>query len=286
MDVIGNNISNVNTAAFKTSRVIFQDIYSQTSRNASSATTTVGGTNPIQIGLGVTLATIDVLHTSAATQRTDNPTDLAIEGDGFFIIKGSAPENLYTRAGNLYIDAAGNLVTADGSYIQGLMGSGNFTTVITDPVTGNKTAWLPPDPADYAAGGVDGMVNTANMGNINLNGWKSVAIDDKGVITGLDAAGNKQTIGIIPIATFLNPSGLEKKGSSQYAASSNSGAAQVSTAQTNGAGKINVGGLEMSNVDLAAEFTDMIVTQRGFQANSRIITTSDSLLEELINLKR
>ena len=318
MDVIGNNIANVNTVGYKTSRVVFQDVYSQTSKVAGAPSTESGGTNPIQIGLGVTLAAIDVLHTSSATQRTDNPTDLCIEGDGFFVVQG-ATQLLYTRAGNLYIDNLGNLVTAGGNYLMGLQ-SINYVLDVTDPdnpliVLDSGTPPQPVDPtgdptydaANYEikfgpsplayemidpTGAVDDInnystkINRSALTHINLTGFTGISIDEYGVIRGLDEDGEKQIIAKIALATFTNPAGLEKKGNSQYAASANSGQPVFSDPYTFGAGKTLPGGLEMSNVDLAAEFTDMIVTQRGFQANSRIITTSDSLLEELVNLKR
>lgn len=269
MDVIANNISNVNTVAFKSSRTVFQDVYSQTSKSASAATVSTGGTNPIQIGLGVKLAAIDVLHTSAATQRTDNTLDLAIEGDGYFVVK-QGTSTYYTRAGNLYVDNSGNLITANGDYIQGVTGKWSGTA-------GTSTWTAPTEPTN-------GSITTVT--NINVAGFTGISIDSSGVIRGLNSSGDEQVIGYIAIATFTNASGLEKQGSSLYSASPNSGTAKLSVAKTNGAGQINPGGLEMSNVDLASEFTDMIITQRGFQANSRIITTSDSMLEELVNLKR
>jgi flagellar hook protein FlgE len=122
MDVIGNNISNVNTTAYKSSRVIFQDIYSQTLKAASAGTATLGGTNPAQIGLGVSLGDIDILFNSAAMQRTDNPSDLAIEGEGFFVVDTNGTDAggmFYTRAGTFYVDNAGYLVTSDGYFIMG-----------------------------------------------------------------------------------------------------------------------------------------------------------------------
>ncbi|MDR3310993.1 MAG: flagellar hook-basal body complex protein, partial [Oscillospiraceae bacterium] len=117
----------------------------------------------------------------------------------------------------------------------------------------------------------------------------NIAIDDAGVITGIprnSPTGSKIIIGQLALGTFVNPAGLEKKGNSLYAESSNSGSVLLEHSGHGSAGKMNVGGLEMSNVDLSGEFTDMIITQRGFQANSRVITVSDTLLEELINLKR
>ena len=257
MDVIGNNISNVNTAAYKSSRVVFQDIYSQTVKTASAGTATMGGTNPAQIGLGVSLGSIDIIFTSSATQRTDNPSDLAVEGDGFFVIdiNGTDAGGMsYTRAGNFCVDNAGYLVTSDGHFVMGY------------------------DPTATPSSGA--------LEQINLTGYTGITFDDKGMIWGLDSSNTKVAVSKIALALFTNNSGLEKVGGSLYSETGNSGTPVFSAAQQSGAGKINPGGLEMSNVDLASEFTDMIVTQRGFQANSRIITTSDALLEELVNLKR
>jgi flagellar hook protein FlgE len=261
MDVIANNISNVNTIGFKSSRVVFQDVMSQTSRSAGAQGTQYGGTNPMQIGLGVKTAAIDVLHTQSAFQRTDNPLDLAIEGDGFFVVAenvaSGTPNYKYTRAGNLYLDNTGHLVTSEGLYVQGWTGTN------------------PPTPPQTSPGA-----------KIDLKDYNGISIDTNGVIWGLNPSNVKTQIATIAIATFVNPPGLEKQGSSLYDETPNSGAAVYNVARTGAAGAVSAGGLEMSNVDLSAEFTDMIITQRGFQANSRIITTSDTLLEELINLKR
>jgi flagellar hook protein FlgE len=292
MDVIGNNIANVNTAGFKASRVVFQDIYSQTSASAAAPLSDgtnylSGGTNPMQIGLGIKLAAIDVLHTPAAIARSDRELDVMIEGDGFFVVSDTTndidPDAVdsaslyYTRAGNFYLDADGNLVTASGMFVRGVMA----------------------DTGDLEAFASDGVAEEElEIIKINYSDYTNISIDKSGVIQGLDNANNKVAIGAIAIATFVNPAGLEKMGDSLYVQSRNSGlpgggspndaAAESLYYQsgTNGAGDISAGGLEMSNVDLATEFTDMIVTQRGFQANSRIITVSDTLLEELVNLKR
>jgi flagellar hook protein FlgE len=257
MDVIGNNISNVNTTAYKSSRVVFQDIYSQTVRTASAGTATLGGTNPSQIGLGVAMGSIDMIFTSAATQRTDNPSDLAIEGDGFFVVDTNGTDAgglFYTRAGNFYVDNGGYLVTSDGYFVMGY------------------------DPA--------AAPSEAALEQINLAGYTGITFDDTGMIWGMDATNTKVPISQVAMGVFTNNGGMEKVGGSLYSATGSSGLPVYTVAQELGAGKINPGGLEMSNVDLAAEFTDMIITQRGFQANSRIITTSDTLLEELVNLKR
>jgi flagellar hook protein FlgE len=115
---------------------------------------------------------------------------------------------------------------------------------------------------------------------------QSFSLGNDGTITGTFSNGLKQTLGMIAMANFTNPTGLEKAGGSLYAAGVNSGIAQVGTAGSGGRGSLAGGALEMSNVDLSAEFTNLIVAQRGFQANSRVITTSDEVLQELVNLKR
>jgi flagellar hook protein FlgE len=252
MDVIGNNIANVNTTGFKASRVVFEDIYSQTLKPASAGTATVGGTNPQQVGLGVTIAAVDVLHTRTGAQYTGSPLDVSIEGDGFFVVNDGST-NFFTRAGNFYTDDDNYLVTATGMRVQ---------RIATPPATGTDDIQIPP-------------------------GYYDIAIDKTGAIVGINKLTSvKQTIGQICIASFNNQNALEKVGESLFRESANSGVPAYVNPGTAGAAYLNPGALEMSNVDLAKEFTDMIITQRGFQANSRIITTSDQLLEELVNLKR
>jgi len=260
MDVIGNNIANVNTIGYKSSRVIFQDIYSQTVKPAAAASATSGGTNPQQIGLGMQVATIDVMHTKGTPQYTGYALDLSIDGDGYFVIQNGA-NYTYTRAGNLYLDSQNFLVDANGNYISGI-----DTTATPDPVTGL-----------YAA---------TDLVSIQIDpSYTDVSIDSKGQITALNGSATV-IIGTIAVATFANPNGLEKSGENSYRTTVNSGTAELCAPTTAGSGKINPGTLEMSNVDLTAEFADMIVTQRGFQANSRIITTTDEMLEEIVNMVR
>lgn len=258
MDVIGNNIANVNTVGFKASRVIFQDIYSTNIKAASAPTTTKGGTNPQQIGLGVQIAAVDVLHSKGAAQYTGESLDFSIDGSGFFVLADGTDE-VYSRAGNFYIGVDNKLVNANGWYVQGMV-----TT--TDPATG---------------------ATTTAMGDITIDpSYYDVTIDENGVVSGVDTSGTRTTIATVALATFANVNGLTKNGESTYTQSNNSGAPTYATPGLNGTGELKPGTLEMSNVDLASEFTNMIVTQRGFQANSRIITTTDSMLEELVNLKR
>ena len=243
LDVIGNNISNVNTYGFKKGRVTFKDTMSQAVSGASASTPDKGGTNAIQVGLGSSMASIDNIDTQGSAQTTNRTLDFSIEGDGYFVVKNGEAE-FFTRAGNFYLDNDGVLVTSDGFKVQG------------------------------------------EKGDISIKDVVSFSIGQGGEIIGVDATGNNVPIDTILLAKFDNPAGLTKAGNNTFQASVNSGEAKTGTADTEGRGKLITGRLEMSNVDLSEEFTEMIVAQRGFQANTRIITTSDEILQELVNLKR
>ena len=262
MDVIGNNIANVNTVGFKGSRMLFQDIYSQTVAPASASTATRGGTNPQQIGLGVQTSTIDVLNTAASSQYTGNTLDLAIDGNGYFVISGRSGVT-YTRAGNFYTDKDNYLVDSNGNYVQGYKVDTNGNLVLDG---GGKP----------------------QMENIYIDpGYYDVSISSNGQVVGLDTTTSASgVIGQIVLATFANPNGLEKTGQNSYRTTVNSGDPVYNTPSVGGTGSLNPGSLEMSNVDLTAQFADMIVTQRGFQANSRVITATDQMLQEIVNMVR
>ncbi|SFA77537.1 flagellar hook protein FlgE [Lentibacillus halodurans] len=249
LDVVGNNISNVNTAGFKKGRVTFQDLLSQTTTGASGPTENRGGVNPSQVGLGSQLGSIDDIHTQGFSQTTDNPLDLQLEGDGMFVLE-TPDGQAYTRAGNFYLDTNGDIVNSDGYYLMGVDENGQESHL---NIPENAT-------------------------NIN--------IEKDGTVTYVDGDNNVEDNQQIQIAVFSNPAGLEKDGGSLYLESNNSGVPNLTDPETDGAATIVSGALEMSNVDLAEEFTEMITAQRGFQANTRIITTSDEILQELVNLKR
>ena len=284
MDVIGNNIANVNTAGYKTSRVVFQEMYSQTLRGASGPTTVTGGTNPQQVGLGVSTAAIDVVHDAGNVQTTDQPLDFAIEGDGFFIIK-KGDSSYYTRAGNFYLDTNFSMVNANGLLLMGL----GKQEVDDNPssVTYGQVTYTPPDSSLVNADGSykEGALNSIRIPDTGF--YSTFSVDRNGTITAVEAASSQMVvIGQLAVSTFINPGGLKRVGNSLYELTNNSGNPRYSKPLEGGAGELKPGALEMSNVDLSREFTEMIITQRGFQANSRVITVSDTLLEELINLKR
>lgn len=290
LDVLGNNISNVNTYGFKKGRTIFKDLYSQTVAGASGATATRGGVNPKQVGLGSQLAAIDTIHGGGPTQFTGNTLDLAIEGDGFFIVAdgvGATPTGFinqsYTRAGNFYMDNRGYIVDTAGKYVFGLAASVGPTDLDTTFPSGDPAPAVTTNPNGTQPAVVANTIYKPIRIPTNA---QSMAIGNDGMITFVDSTGALKYAGQLVMAKFPNPGGLEKVGGNYFMPTTNSGNPFYSTATEQGIGEVKSGSLEMSNVDLAEEFTEMIVAQRGFQANTRIITTSDEILQELVNLKR
>jgi len=258
LDVTANNIANVNTVAYKGSRTTFKDSLYQVQVGAAGPSPGQGGRNPSQVGLGVQLGSIDNLMGSGSLQATGNPTDVAIEGEGMFIVAAGTPpalpaNHLYTRAGNFTFNSQGYLVTADGYYVLGRTTAG---------------AGAPDTYIQVPAGATD------------------VAIGQDGAVSYIPAGGGpREVAGYLSIATFANQAGLQRVSGNRWAATAASGAINTGT-PGGGFGNTISGTLEMSNVDLATEFTNMITAQRGFQANSRVISTSDEMLQELVNLKR
>jgi len=369
LDATGNNIANVNTAGFKGASVLFQDTLSQAVGGAAIPGADTGGRNPAQVGLGVQVAGIRTNFSQGAAQTTGRGGDLMIQGDGFFAVR-SGGETLYTRAGGFGFDGAGNMVTADGSFVQGwtaqngVVATGQAAGNISLPqgavsparetraatVTGNlpssaavgdkivrdiavhdaqgattslsltftrtATGWDVTEPASGAAGTLafaDGRQPTGltlNAGDITIDlttvtGFadmstvaitsqdgaaagtlQSYSITGDGSIVGTFSNGRTETLAKVAMVTFANAEGLEKVGGTAFRATVNSGGAQIGEAGQAGFGTLVSGSLEMSNVDLSQEFTNLIVAQRGFQASARIITTSDEVLQELTNLKR
>lgn len=279
MDVISNNIANVNTTGFKTGRVRFEDMISQTNATAQGAALNgTGGVNPQQVGLGVQVSAIDSVMTGGALQTTGRAMDFGIEnGDhSFFAVSkdASANEVFYTRDGGFYTDGSNNLVTANGLRVLGYSENApalNDGTFESDAL-GNTMAPLQ-------------ISETITIDGQELE-LQQYSVDNTGLIIGTYSDGNSYVLGQIGLTNFSNPNGLEKTGGNLYQETNNSGQPLNGKAGNAGYGTIRSGFLEMSNVDLANEFTEMIVTSRAYQANSRSITTSDTMLEELLNLKR
>ncbi len=390
MDVVGNNIANVNTAGFKASTVTFEETLSQTIQGVGAASDARGGSNPIQIGLGTRVSAITPIFTQGASQVTGRSTDLAIQGDGFFIVEQEG-NRAYTRAGNFTLDSQGNLVASDGAFVMGWLAELDGTVDINRPV---EKIQLPVSqvidpiptsvvniggniPADAAVGEsqtttltifdsigntqelavtftktgdntwdlsatVNGVAATlssttvtfnsdgslASAGQVTVSGitppgadplnfdldfatssplvqfggapsmaafsqdgnaigfLRDIQIGSDGSIVGLFSNGWTKTLAVVGTATFTNPAGLVRAGNTRFEESVNSGPALVGNPGGGGRGLLASGTLEMSNVDLATEFTNMIIAQRGFQANSRVITASDEILADLVNMKR
>ena len=425
MDVIGNNVANASTVAFKSGRVTFKEGFAQLVAGASRPPGDQGGINPIQVGLGTQVGSVDTLFTQGNIESTGLATDLAIQGDSFFVVR-KGNQSFFTRSGNFQIDADGKMVSpTNGFVVQGRMYkdgvlqdgiqdiqlpfgqkvaarstsavklAGNLDasapvfdsddpssknndgfTVDTRGLAKNAKSWaessitvfdslgdkhdlkiqfwktaaepaawdyqiIDPFGAAQANGepavlggdgtgtltfGDDGVLTSASILNVTLsppgaqdltikidlgdgiNGLTQYAgvsspvlrdqdgyaagtlqnfsIDRSGLITGYFTNGVTSPLGQVALADFNNPSGLLRIGDNMYQESANSGGPVVGFALEGSQSQLTSGALEMSNVDLSQEFTNMIVTQRGFQANGRVITSSDELLQEVVNLKR
>ncbi|WP_435382647.1 flagellar basal body rod protein FlgG [Bacillus altitudinis] len=246
LDVVANNVANVNTHGYKKSRITFKDMVSQTIASSGGPTNNSGSINSKQVGLGSALSSIDKIMTSGSSQNTDEPYDFYINGDGFFRIEKQG-EILFTRTGNFKPDSNGDLITSDGNYLLGMDG---------------QRINIPRDNVSSVSVGPDGTVSVVEN-NVS------------------------RTVGQVSLVSFSNAGGLDKVGDNLYRQTLSSGAPSNAIAPgTQGTGELQTGKLEMSNVDLTDEFTEMIIAQRGFQSNAKTITTSDEILQELVNLKR
>lgn len=390
MDVVGHNISNVNTHGFKSSRITFEEALAQTLGPAAPAGSGRGGVNPLQLGLGSRISSIEGVFTQGASLITGRATDLAIQGDGFFAVDLAGARS-YTRAGAFSLDEDGTVVSPNGAFVMGWQADANgvidntlpvgqielplsqvidaaatsdvsiggnlsaalgvgdtyqvtsivydsignshqlavefektgaaafdvnvsvdgtastvsptsitfgtdgqLTSATTIAVTGPTPADADPMAFDIELGGLGGLVqfggdSTAEVTDRNgmaegvLRGFQ---IDEKGRMTAQFSNGETQVLAQIAIATFENPDGLVRIGDTSFTESLSSGAPDIGAAGQDVRGLITSGALESSNVDLGQEFTNLIIAQRGFQANGRVVTTSDEMLSELVNLKR
>ncbi|MEG1415491.1 MAG: flagellar hook-basal body complex protein [Clostridium sp.] len=392
MDVIGNNIANISSVAFKGSRVTFKDALYQTMQGASGPTFSTGGVNPRQVGLGMSVSSIDRDVRQGTLQPTGRATDIAVQGNGYFMVSNGS-ETFYTRDGSFTLDKYGDLVTSGGFRVLGIDKTGNRGPINvplehpTVPPIKFGSGTPPKEVMAVKLYGFDGgdNVKSINFTNtaggdqpitmtadgamtINIGGYDKLTDLEKAIknqmkkaeemsaterddpkndnyknlytnmiskgiygvsVTGdlADAQKTPPTImdeskgaggtgfkiekiqlgsfsigkdgkiqGIygedrfevarLEISSFVNDAGLEGIGENLYRQSANSGEANRGFPGDDGFGTAEQGFLEMSNVDLANEFTEMIVTSRSYQANSRTITTSDEMLQELLNIKR
>lgn len=467
MDVIGNNIANINTYGFKSSRVTFTDVFYQTLASATESSSSSGGTNPTQLGYGATVNSIDVINTQAGSTTTDRSLDVYINGDGYLAVQGDDGSIKYTRVGILDFDSSGNLVDSNGNAVLGLPtnsttgkvaldsdgtvatsdlvaisvdpevystytdiaigedgaitataegdpeftqtsgtgwidgstlattttygdedidvtivqastattttvsgvtldstadaigdmtvanSSGTYTLTYTksdgtsDTATGTLTSSGTPTTytLTFAVDSIDGTTDgssityssttdpstsssislgaataasktitmstydsggnavtatdtwnagetTVTLGDLTLtvDSDELAALEDITTSTQIGSIGagdgESVTIGYLALVKFANTSGLSQDGEGYYVETSNSGEAVATSAGNEGTGTLVAGALESSNVDLSAELTEMIITQRGFQANTKMITVSDEMLDELVSMKR
>lgn len=408
MNVIGNNLANVNTTAFKASRATFQDMIWQTVRGGYGPNGSQGGQNPLQFGLGVIVGGTAADLSQGSLNATNRRTDLAIQGNGYLVVSDGSGMS-YTRDGSLDIDSTGDLVMrTTGQRVLGWMANSAGVVDTNAPLDPNSYVTLPlnsissaqvtslarlsgnldsnpaagdPDPATSmivfdslgashkidlkftnrstppqgtapagatsswewtAAEGATSvgsfsstgnerlyfdtngvLLNPTALGNLTIpasgaanafdvdlnfsgmtqrdagsnpqmigqDGYPTGSLEDfaiapNGMITGIFTNGMTRRLGQVAMATFTNPGGLERMGNNLFRGTDNSGIAEIGEAGDGGRGIMNSGFLEQSNVDISQEFTDLIVTQRGFQANTRVVTTVDEMLQDLINIKR
>ncbi|WP_339063313.1 flagellar hook-basal body complex protein [Tepidibacillus marianensis] len=287
LDVISNNIANVNTVGFKAGRVNFQDILSQKVGSAMQpdANGLRGGMNPKQVGLGSMIGSIDTIFTPGSFQNTNVLTDLAIDGDGFFqILDAPNSKTYFTRAGNFSLDDSRYLVNSLGYYVQGVVVDNAGDAVLNNGATTPIKIQIPDQAYDTVK---SNQLEDVIAYNIASDGSIDLTLANGSVVKLADTPANNNPTQFVKVGLVKvnNPGGLEKAGNSLYLESLNAQADDINIPTKLGS-SIRTGTLEMSNVDLTNEFSEMIVAQRGFQANSRIITTSDEILQELVNLKR
>jgi flagellar hook protein FlgE len=270
LDVVGNNIANVNTIGYKSASTSFEDSFSNTLQSSSPATGTSSGSSPIQVGTGVQVAGTSTNFSQGALDSTGVSTDLAVSGNGFFIVQDPTTLNQFaTRDGQFRIDSNGFLVTQNGQQVEGYTG-GTSTSPLGTTVGAIQIGQNPP-------------ANTS---------LQSVTIDSSGNVVESYSNGTTAITNRVLLQNFGDTSALLNNGNNLY--TNLSAAAPIgggilaggNTAGASGLGNIQSGSLESSNVDLTQEFSNLITMQRSFQAGARLITVSDTVLDDIVNLKR
>lgn len=266
LEVIGDNIANVNTTAYKASEAKYADSFSNILQRSSPSSASSGNVPTMGVGNGVVLSAINTNFNQGSLASTGKGTDLGISGNGFFRVKNSLDSSEYaTRAGDFRWDDQGFLVTAKGYRVQGATGAALGTV-------GDIQLATPPVGAER----------------------QSVSIDKTGKVIEFYSDGTSVTSNQVLLQNYTDPSALVREGDNLYsgmlAAGPTGGSTTLSvTANIPGAsglGTIQSGTLELSNVDLTDQFANLITTQRSFQAGSRLVTVSDSVLEDIVNLKQ
>lgn len=308
LDVIGHNIANVNTVGYKSQSYTFKDTMYQSSTASTNGTTTSGGVNAAQYGYGSLMGTISV-DMAASTPTYVGGFAACIDGEGFFAtstenkkggvavggadaanstaIKGANFD--YTRVGNFKVDSEGYIVDGNGNFVYGFRMKADGTV----DTTKLEALRIPAALTDKGCTVDDVLGSALEAQSIKIN--KAGNIEATIAVKGPDPTDPTKeitktqtvSIGTVAIITFQNQEGLTKDGSNYYKASEKDNTG-VCSAGVPGEGRATLmpGYLEASNVDMAVEFSEMIMAERGFQANSKIITVSDEILSDLINMKR
>jgi len=244
VEVISNNIANMNTVGFKKQRAEFQDLLYHTMERAGAQSSEQGTIVPtgVQIGGGVKAGSVYRITEQGAVTQTGNPYDVAIEGRGFFQVLMPSGEMAYTRAGNLSLNADGQLVTEDGYAIQPAIAVPNDAT--------------------------------------------SIAVSKGGQVQALRAGqAEAEVVGQIELASFVNEAGLSAIGDNLLMETAASGPANVGAPGINGFGNLLQGYTEASNVDAVTEITALIVAQRAYEMNSKVISAADEMLQAANSVK-
>ena len=262
---IGDNVANSQTVGFKRTDTNFIDYITSSSQSLNQP--------------GAVIARPDYVNSvQGALTQTDNPLDLAISGQGFFTVyrptgeSGAAstainPTPLYTRAGNFSLNREGYLVNGSGDYLAGWVG-GNKDNVVPIRI----------DRQDYTSTDANGIDTTGSYKGVSLkeNGDVSVSYDN----------GTTQVVAQIPVTTFVSPDALHRENGQAFRMTEESGMGTSQAAGQKDAGALVTSAVESSNVDIAGEFTKLIVAQRAYSANTKIVTTADELLQQTLDIKR
>jgi len=274
LDVTANNLANVDTVGYKAQSAQFSDQLSQLIQAGTGPNGFSAGTNPLQVGLGVHVGSIDNNMTAGGVESTGTATDVAIQGDGFLAVANGNPTAAspaisttpqYTRAGDLTFNSQGALSTQTGQYVLGYPANANGS--INSAGGANNAIYVPTGSTGIAVG-QDGSVSY-------VDGNPSSATYQQRV-----------TAGYISLTTFPNEAGLQRDGGSLWSATSASGAAQTGQPGVGNYGQTISGELEQSNVDMGTEFTNMIEAERGYQANASTITTADQMMQTAVQMKQ
>jgi flagellar hook protein FlgE len=278
LDVTANNLANVDTIGYKAQSVQFSDELSQLIQAGTSPNGYSAGTNPVQVGLGVQVGSIDSNMAAGGVETTGNATDVAIQGNGWLrVANGNVTTNpptldttQYTRAGDLTFNSSNYLCTQTGQYVLGFAAQ-------QDPTTG---AYSPVVSTPPAASDADNPITVPQ-------GASDITIGPDGSVNYVNSSNQTVTAGYISLATFPNQAGLQRDGGSLWSANAASGAENMpGQPGTPGFGQTIGGELEQSNVDMGTEFTNMIEAERGYQANASTITTADQMMQTVVQMKQ